>query len=79
MKPSEERQISLKHFHRAWLSGLHGHGAPVGEFGNVLMIATDIDIVAQLPYLKELISGFNHCQVRTRCIHLMWQVDCIDT
>ncbi len=79
MKPGEERQIPLEHFHRAWLSGPHGHGAPVGEFGSVLMIATDIGIAAQLPYLKELISGFNHCQVRTRRIHLVWQVGCIGT
>jgi NAD(P)H-flavin reductase len=75
MKPGEERHIPLENFHRAWLSGPHGSGAPVGEYGSVLMIATGIGIAAQLPYLKELISGFNYCQVRTRRIHLVWQVD----
>jgi len=61
-------------FYRAWLSGPYGHGAPVGESGSVLLIATDIGIAAQLPYLKELISGFNHYQVRTRRIDLVRQV-----
>lgn len=61
-------------FHMAWFSGPHGFGAPVGEYGSVLMIATDIGIAAQLPYLKELMNGLNHCEVRTRRIHLVWQL-----
>jgi len=62
-------------FHLAWITGPHGRGAPVGEYGTVLMIATGFGIAAQLPYLKELIRGFNHCEVRTRRIHLVWQLD----
>ena len=61
-------------FHYAIFSGPHGLSAPVGDYGSVFMIATGFGIVAQLPYLKELIQGFNGCQFRTRRIHLVWQV-----
>ncbi len=71
IKPDEKRHIPLENFYRAWLSGSHGSGAPVEEYGSVLIIATGIDIAAQLPYLKELISDFNYCQVRTRRIYLV--------
>ena len=69
------RELPEGCFHLAWISGPHGSGAPVGEYGSVLMIATGIGIAAQLPYLKELIWGFNHCETRTRRIHLVWQLD----
>ena len=57
-------------FHLAWFSGPHGSGAPVSEYGSVLMLATGIGIAAQLPYLQELIQGLNRCEVRTRRVHL---------
>ena len=41
------------------------------------MVATGIGIAAQLPYLKELIKGFNNCETRTRRIHLVWQLDLV--
>lgn len=67
-------QADKSDFHHAIFSGPHGLSAPVGDYGSVLMIATGFGIVAQLPYLKELIQGFNSCQVRTRRIHLVWQL-----
>lgn len=41
------------------------------------MIATGIGIAAQLPYLKELIWGFNYCNIRTRRIYLVWQLELV--
>lgn len=38
-------------FRLALFSGPYGRGIPVGDYGKVLMIATDSGIVAQLPYL----------------------------
>ena len=38
------------------------------------MIASGFGIAAQLPLLKELIQGFNRAEVRTRDIHLVWQL-----
>lgn len=59
-------------FRLAIFSGPHGTGIPVGDYGKVLMIATGFGIVAQLPYLKQLVRGTNNYQVRTREIRLIW-------
>lgn len=64
-------------FRLVLFSGPHGRGISVGDYGKVLMIATDSGIVAQLPYLQELVSGFNNYRVRTRDIHLVWELHCI--
>ncbi len=61
-------------FRLAIVSGPHGTGISVGDYGKVLMIATGFGIAAQLPYLKELVRGFNNYQVRTREIRLIWQL-----
>jgi hypothetical protein len=41
---------------------------------NILMVASGFGIAAHLPYLKQLIYGYNAREVRTRRIHLVWQV-----
>ncbi|KAL8788253.1 MAG: hypothetical protein Q9213_001773 [Squamulea squamosa] len=58
----------------AFFSGPHGTPVPVGSFGSVVMVASGFGIAAQLPYLKELIEGYNRCEVCTRRIHLIWQL-----
>ena len=62
-------------FRIAFFSGPHCSGAPIGDYGKVLMVATGFGIAAQLPFLKELIRGFNRSEVRTRNIHLVWQLN----
>jgi len=52
-------------FHLTLFSEPHGVGIPVSEYRKILMIAAEFSIVAQLPYLKELVCGFNNFQVRT--------------
>ncbi|KFY32480.1 hypothetical protein V493_00160 [Pseudogymnoascus sp. VKM F-4281 (FW-2241)] len=37
------------------------------------MVATGIGIAGHIPYLKELISGYNSCEVKTRRILLIWK------
>ena len=61
-------------FRTVMFSGPHGSIAPVGDYGKVLMIATGFGIAAQLPFLKGLIQGFNRSEVRTRNLHLLWQL-----
>ena len=61
-------------FRIAFVSGPHGSIAPAGEYGKIVMIASGFGIAAQLPLLKELIQGFNRAEVRTRDIHLVWQL-----
>jgi len=58
----------------ALFSGPHGTSAPVGDYETVLMVASGFGIAAQLPYLKQLIYGYNACKTRTRRVHLVWQL-----
>ncbi len=46
----------------------------MGDYDNVLLIALDFDIVAQIPYVKELIRNYHWYKVRTRRIYLIWQL-----
>ena len=59
----------------ALFSGPYGLSAPLAEFETVLLMASGLGIVAQLPYLRSLIRSYNDFQVRTRRIHLVWQLD----
>jgi hypothetical protein len=59
----------------ALFSGPHGISAPVGNYETVLMVASGSGIVAQLPYLKQLIYGYNARKSRTRRVHLVWQLE----
>ena len=56
------------------LSGPHGKSVSMDSCQNILMIASDFGIAAHLPYLKQLIDGYNSREVRARRIHLVWQV-----
>jgi len=59
----------------ALFSGPHGLSAPLADFETVLLVASGLGIATQLPYLRHLIRGYNDFQVRTRRIHLVWQLD----
>ncbi|OCK73598.1 hypothetical protein K432DRAFT_420664 [Lepidopterella palustris CBS 459.81] len=59
-------------------SGPYGKSVPMGDCENILMVASDFGIAAHLPYLKQLIYGYNAREVRARRIHLVWQVRDID-
>ncbi len=54
--------------------GPHGISAPVSGYETVVMIASGFGIAAHLPYLKQLIYGYNARKVRARRIHLVWQL-----
>ena len=58
----------------AFFTGPHGLHVPMGDYGNVLLIATGFGIAAQVTYVKELIRDYHKCRVRTRRIHLVWQI-----
>ncbi len=58
----------------ALFSGPHGVSIPVCGYENVLMIASGFGIAAELPYVKQLIHGYNNCKARTRRVHLVWQL-----
>ncbi|KFY03642.1 hypothetical protein V490_00110 [Pseudogymnoascus sp. VKM F-3557] len=55
-------------------SGPHGANLSMGEYESVLMVASGFGIAAFVPHLKKLIYGYNTRAVRTRRIHLVWQI-----
>ncbi|KFY66689.1 hypothetical protein V496_01943, partial [Pseudogymnoascus sp. VKM F-4515 (FW-2607)] len=59
---------------RAFVDGPFGIPHDFGAYGTVIMIATGVGIAGLMPYLKDLISGYNSCEVRTRRILLIWQI-----
>jgi len=59
----------------AFIDGPYGIQHKFGEYGTVIMFATGIGIAGHIPYIKDLISGYNNCQVRTRRILLVWQIN----
>lgn len=58
----------------AFIDGPYGARHDFGEYGTVIMFATGIGIAGQLPYIKDLISGYNNCAVKTRRIRLVWEI-----
>ncbi len=59
----------------AWVDGPYGQIDDFGDYGSVVMFATGIGIAAQVPYIKQLLKGFQECRVRTKSILLVWQLD----
>ena len=59
----------------AFIDGPYGPGPSLGEYGTVLMFATGIGIAGHVPYMKDLVRGYNSCEVRTRRIALIWHLD----
>lgn len=55
-------------------SGPHGRSVGIDGYEQILMIASGFGIAAHLPYLKQIIHGYNARQLCTRRVHLVWQV-----
>ncbi|KAM7182724.1 ferric reductase [Rhypophila sp. PSN 637] len=60
---------------RALFTGPYGVRVPTRNYGIVLLVASSLGIVGQIPYLKQLIHDYNVCRTRTRRIHLLTVVD----
>jgi len=60
---------------RAFIDGPYGIRHDFGEYGTVIMFATGIGIAGHIPYIKDLISGYNNCEVKTRRIRLLWEIE----
>ncbi|RDL36280.1 uncharacterized protein BP5553_06892 [Venustampulla echinocandica] len=59
---------------RAFIDGPYGIRHNFGEYGAVVMFATGIGIAGHIPYIKDLIRGYNSCEVKTRSIRLVWDI-----
>ncbi|KAJ3494077.1 hypothetical protein NLG97_g4307 [Lecanicillium saksenae] len=67
-----------QHLCPALFTGPHGNSIPVGDYEVVLMVASGYGIAAQLPYLKQLLHNYNRRSVRSRRIHLVWELKTLD-
>lgn len=54
--------------------GPYGVAPSLRSFGSVLLISTGSGIGAVLPYIKDLLGGYNECKTVTRRLHLVWQM-----
>jgi predicted ferric reductase len=59
----------------ARISRPFGRSEDFGDYGSVLMFATDVGIAAHLPYLKMLMQGRSEASIRTRHVVVVWQVE----
>ena len=59
----------------AFIDGPYGTQHDFGEYGTVIMFASGIGIAGHISYIKELISGYNECAVKTRRIRLLWEIE----
>ena len=59
----------------ATISGPYGTSFHAGKYAVVVLVASNFGIAAQLPYLSQLMHGYNSRKVRTRRVHLIWQLD----
>ena len=60
---------------RAFIDGPYGAPHSFGEYGTVVMLASGIGIAGHMPYIKDLIRGYNSCEVRTRRILVVWEME----
>jgi predicted ferric reductase len=59
----------------AFIDGPYGQKHDFGDYGTVVMFATDIGIAGHMPFIKDLVRGYNSCEVRTRRIVVVWQME----
>ena len=72
LRLAKENQSGPQHL--VLYSGPYGLPASMEKYGSVLMIASGFGIAAQLSHIKELLDGYEACNVITRRIHLVWQL-----
>jgi hypothetical protein len=61
----------------ALVSSPHGISEPASRYKTVLVVASGFGIAAAIPYLKQLIHGYNANLSRTRRVHFVWQLQTI--
>ncbi|KAI1489421.1 hypothetical protein F5X96DRAFT_683938 [Biscogniauxia mediterranea] len=69
---------ATRYEHRALIEGPYGKTLPLGQYGTVLLFATDMGIAGQLPYIRELLDHYRQCQTKTRRIALFWELHAED-
>ena len=58
-----------------WIDGPHGQPAQYSDFSHSLLIASGIGIAAQLSVAKEMLQAVRWRKIKTRSIHLLWDIE----
>lgn len=56
----------------AYIEGPYGGLHPLGSYGTCMLFAGGVGITHQVPYMRELVAGYNNGTVATRKIILVW-------
>ncbi|KAJ5640294.1 uncharacterized protein N7484_008156 [Penicillium longicatenatum] len=63
----------------ALFTGPHGITENTDHYETVLLVTSGFGIAASIPYLKKMIHGYNTCISHVRRLHLVWQIETIET
>ena len=58
----------------AFVAGPYGHTESVNQYECVLAVASGFGIAGIIPYLRQLLYGYNTSTSRVRRVHFVWQV-----
>ena len=58
----------------AFVLGPYGHTESVNQYESVLAVASGFGIAGVIPYLRQLLYGYNTSTSRVRRVHFVWQV-----
>jgi predicted ferric reductase len=65
----------LTHSFPAYVIGPHGFSASVSDYESILVVASGIGIAAVIPYLKQLLYGYNTAAFCVRRVHFVWEME----
>lgn len=71
VRPITEGSVSFL----ALFTGPHGHYEPVSGYESALVVASGFGIATAIPYMRQMIYGYNTCTSQIRRLHLVWQVE----
>ena len=63
-----------RHAKKAIIEGPYGDGPDLGRFGTVLLFASGNGIAAQLPFVEQLMEGYQNRCIKTKRISLYWEL-----
>ncbi|EGX47301.1 hypothetical protein AOL_s00088g16 [Orbilia oligospora ATCC 24927] len=58
--------------YRGFLEGPYGKRLRLDDYGTVIILASGIGIAGVLPYIKDLLLGFNASKAKIKRLHLIW-------
>jgi hypothetical protein len=74
LQPSQGKlEIRGKKSRFALFGGPYGRSVPIKNYYTVLMFAHGFGIAAMIPYLKQVIHGYNTCKNHTQRVQLIWE------